>query len=110
MKKQVLLLIVACLACGAARAFDFSDEASTGQTLYYNITGDGVVELTSEIDGYPYFSSVPTGSLVIPATVTYNGNEYAVTAVGSYAFYSCCGLTSVTFPRRRHHHWRNGFR
>ena len=38
------------------------------------------------------------GDVVIPASVTYEGVDYGVTAIGSYAF-NCCGeLTSVTIP------------
>ena len=39
-----------------------------------------------------------SGSVVIPESVTYKGNTYAVTAIGNYAFSTCSGLTSVTIP------------
>ena len=39
-----------------------------------------------------------SGSVVIPETVTYNGTTYSVTSIGSYAFYGCSSLTSVTIP------------
>ena len=38
------------------------------------------------------------GSVVIPASITYNGVEYSVTSIGDYAFSDCSGLTSVTIP------------
>ena len=39
------------------------------------------------------------GAFTIPATVTgADGNNYAVTAIGDYAFKDCSGLTSVTIP------------
>ena len=39
-----------------------------------------------------------TGSVVIPASVTYDGAEYSVTSIGGAAFWNCSGLTSVTIP------------
>jgi len=35
---------------------------------------------------------------VIPATVTYDGQNYSVTSIGSSAFRGCSGLTSVNIP------------
>lgn len=39
--------------------------------------------------------SSSSGALVLPSTVTHEGIDYAVTAVGSKAFYLCTGLTST---------------
>ena len=39
-----------------------------------------------------------TGTVVIPESVEYEGVSYAVTRIGSYAFYDCSDLTSVTIP------------
>jgi hypothetical protein len=39
-----------------------------------------------------------SGSVTIPASVTYNGTIYAVTSIGNNAFYNCTGLTSVSIP------------
>ena len=36
--------------------------------------------------------------VVIPETVTYNGNTYSVTSIGNRAFEGCSSLTSVTIP------------
>ena len=38
-----------------------------------------------------------SGSVEIPATVEYDGVEYAVTSVGDYAFANCKSLTAVSF-------------
>ena len=60
--------------------------------IYYNLITKGkVAEVTSNPNKY-------TGSIVIPASVTYNDVEYSVTSIGSSAFKSCSGLTSVTIP------------
>ena len=39
-----------------------------------------------------------SGDVVIPPSVTYNGQPYSVTSIGDFAFYKCSGLTSVTIP------------
>ena len=39
-----------------------------------------------------------TGSVDIPASVTYGGEEYSVTGIGENAFRSCYDLISVTIP------------
>lgn len=70
-----------------ARAFDFSEAAPTGQTLYYTIKSDNSVKVVSGTDK-------PTGRLTIPATA----QGHAVTEIASQAFSSCAGLTSVSIP------------
>ena len=65
--------------------------------IYYNFSGTKATvtylynNSSSNIDAY-------SGNVVIPETITYNGTTYTVTIIGSYAFYSCSGLTSVTIP------------
>ncbi len=39
-----------------------------------------------------------SGEIFIPATVTYNGQEYSVTTIGNNAFKQCRNLTSVSMP------------
>ncbi|MGX8712667.1 MAG: InlB B-repeat-containing protein [bacterium] len=41
---------------------------------------------------------MPTGSVIIPDSVTYNGIVYSVTNIGSSAFYHCCDMTYVSIP------------
>ena len=63
--------------------------------LYYNITGYSTVELTKA----NYYSSSYAGDITIPSSVTFNGMNYEVTAIGASAFMSCHDLTSVTIPK-----------
>jgi hypothetical protein len=103
MKKILSILIVVMALCQHSYAYDFYAVASSGQTLYYNITnntnGNRTVEVTSQnTSSGSYYSVYPTGSLVIPSTVTHNGNSYSVTNIGSCAFYNCSELDSLTIP------------
>ena len=41
-----------------------------------------------------------SGAIVIPESITYNGEAYAVTCIGYCAFYECSNLTSVTIGNR----------
>ena len=98
MKKYfVLSVLLAC--CFVSRAYDFSDVAPTGQTLYYNIISSSslTVAVTSPFVFWSGYTR-PTGSLTIPSTVSYDGITYSVTSIGEQAFQSCSGLTSVTIP------------
>ena len=75
-------------------AYDFEADG-----IYYNIlsSDDKTVEVTykSNFLGGRY-SSDYSGDVSIPATVTHNGIEYRVTAIGFHAFDGCKSLTSVT--------------
>ena len=67
--------------------------------IYYNKNADGTsVTVTYRGDWYGDYSDEYSGNVVIPSSVTYSGNTYAVTSIGKYAFYECSGLTSITIP------------
>ncbi|MBP3762421.1 MAG: leucine-rich repeat domain-containing protein [Bacteroidales bacterium] len=91
-----LLLAVMPLS---SMAYDFSAVSPSGHTLYYDIVFGGVW-VTQPNVGEPYWDegTKPSGELVIPASVTYNGATYAVTDIAYYSFYDCDSLTSVTIP------------
>lgn len=61
----------------------------------YTINDDGVsVTLLSHVDG-----AEVTGEISIPATISYNGGNYAVTRIEKNAFISCGKITgSLTIP------------
>ena len=95
MKKKLLSIILLLLAgLSAAQAYDFSAVTPSGQTLFYTI--DTVTNTTVSVVGFD--NTQPLGNLTIPSTVTYGGNTYSVTSIGTMAFYGCKGLTSVTIP------------
>ena len=80
-------------------AHDIAVANSDGITIYYVWTNNNT-ELAVSYRGYYYddYSNRYSGNLVIPESVTYNGNTYPVTSIGDYAFYYCTGLTSITIP------------
>ena len=63
--------------------------------FYYLINGDGVsATLAGHVEG-----TALTGEISLPASVSYNGNNYAVTRIGNDAFFSCAKITgSITIP------------
>ena len=57
--------------------------------LNYSVNDDGVsVTVTGHVDGYE-----AQGELIIPESVNFEGNDYAVTIIGEEAFYYCYELT-----------------
>ena len=88
--KHLLLSLLALLGSTTLSAYD--DVVIDGIRYYlydYSGTTASVVKLKSG-----YYS----GSVVIPASVTYNSTTYSVTSIISDAFRNCSGLTSVTIP------------
>ncbi len=78
----------------------FFSNCSSGQTLYFAVTdlANNYVEII-----YPNTSSAPwegydqpTGNVVIPETVEYQGITYVVKGIQKQAFYGCTGMTKVT--------------
>lgn len=99
--KKIILFIITILYAGIVSAYNFSAVCESGQTLYYTITSNSepyTVQIVTENNSSPYYTTYPTGELVIPDTVAYNGIAYSVTSIGSCAFYNCRSLTSITIP------------
>ena len=86
---KTTLLLLALLLPATAVAFDFSVDG-----IYYNITGDGTVEVTYRVQSGADYK----GDVNIPATVSYSGTDYNVTAIGETAFMNCNEMTSLTIP------------
>lgn len=91
-KLKSWLVAIAVLLCSTvANAYSFEVSG-----IYYDITNPSLqtVSVVSESwNGNSY-----SGKVVVPATVNYNGVEYAVTSIGYRAFVDCSSLTSVTLP------------
>lgn len=115
MKKKLFLLIAALMAMGQnAFAYDFSAVSPSGQTLFYKIVDpiNHYVKLTYPNNAIDENSRVweeqtsftlwspynrPTGNLVIPDTVSFNGSTYTVRSIGNFTFFGC-PITSVVMP------------
>lgn len=81
--RTVLLTLV--LFASPALAYDF--EAGG---VYYTVEGNKATVTSGE--------QLYSGNVTIPQTVTHNGTDYAVIAIGSKAFNECTQLTSVSIP------------
>ena len=86
------LLLLAFVLPATSLAHDFEVDG-----IYYLINGNNVT-VTYKGTSYNDYSDEYSGSVTIPATVTYGGTTYSVTAIGSSAFYNCNGLTSIVIP------------
>ena len=105
MKKNTLAIAILLLLLTALQpkvhAYDFSAVCSSGQTLYYNILTDSTVALTYPRlvnNNYYYGHTQPTGSIIIPTTVTHAAATYRIVSIGANAFHSCSGITTVAIP------------
>ena len=86
------VMLLALLLPATASAYDFEVDG-----IRYNINGNEAA-VTSKGLYYDMFFVGYSGSVVIPATVTYNGTTYPVTSIDEIAFYCCTGLTSIDIP------------
>ena len=77
----------------AVNAHDFEVDG-----IYYYISANKTVEVTYRGNYSNSYSNEYTDNVVIPESVTYNGNTYSVTSIGYEAFQGCSGLTSVVIP------------
>ena len=110
MSKKVLLATILVMTMSLWQGVKAQDSvfsyAYQGNTLYYIIdsTGNAVVvpPLWPDYDqandatwtGY----TEPSGAVVVPDSVPFDGTMHAVTEVGHDAFYSCELVTSITLP------------
>ena len=88
---RIAVLMALLMSSLSPMAHDFEVDG-----IYYKINGNvaAVTFKGNQFDNENWYS----GSVVIPATVTYNGTTYPVTAIGTEAFYKCVGLTSIDIP------------
>lgn len=93
LNKIVLALFVGLLASVTAVA---QSDFNTGG-LFYKIT-DAVnhkVSVVPENAASPYYTTSPSGDIVIPNTVVNGTNTYTVESIADHAFDGCTGITSI---------------
>ena len=93
LNKIVLALFVGLLASVTAVA---QSDFNTGG-LFYKIT-DAVnykVSVVPENAVSPYYTTAPSGNIVIPATVINGTDTYMVETIADHAFDGCTGITSI---------------
>ena len=98
--KQItqIIILFALLLPVTASAYNFEVDGIY-YNLYYNEDNDRTEVCVAfgekaYSEGYGWYS----GSVTIPATVTYEGWTYPVTHISDWAFAMCPGLVSVTIP------------
>ena len=104
MKKIKIIIVsifVLTISTGAL-AQAVGDKFKVGD-LYYRVTSlspTATVETTYQSGGFPHWTATekPTGDVVIPNSITYNGVKFEVTAIGYSSFIQCTNMTSITIP------------
>ena len=93
MKKHILFLFTAPLPLVA------SAQKVEIDGIWYNlITKVKQAEVTFKGNSYNEYDDEYSGSITIPATVTYDGVAYSVTSIGDEAFRGCNFLTTINIP------------
>lgn len=93
LNKIVLALFVGLLASVTAVA---QSDFNTGG-LFYKIT-DAVnhkVSVVPENAASPYYTTSPSGDIIIPNTVVNGTDTYTVESIADHAFDGCTGITSI---------------
>lgn len=100
MKKKIICFF-ALLGIFTTYVWAYSGDVvvPSGQRIYYtfNSANQTIKIVPPHSYGWGYYLK-PTGSLVIPDSITHNGTTYPVTEISMYAFKDCDGLSSVTIP------------
>ncbi|MBQ6166046.1 MAG: leucine-rich repeat protein [Muribaculaceae bacterium] len=90
-KTSILLLAILLPALATAHDFEVAG-------IYYNRLSSDEVEVTYRGRSPYNLNSDYSGTVNIPATVTYNGTTYSVTSISDMAFEHCSELTNIDIP------------
>ena len=88
MKKHLLFIFAALLPLLASAQTEVEIDG-----IWYNLVSKAKLAEVKSSGGTKY-----SGTITIPATVTYEGEAYSVTSIGSSAFSGCSSLTAVHIP------------
>ena len=84
--KSVMAVLVALFSLNAI-AYDVQVSG-----IYYNL------DVNNKIASVSSGERKYTGEIIIPSSFSHNGTDYTVKSIGSYAFYGCSALTSLSIP------------
>lgn len=94
---KLWLITIAMLLCsGTIKAYDFELDG-----FYYEITDIGKLTVSIVKPKVWNTSSPYEGDIKVPSTITYEGEEFIVTSIGSGAF-SYASITSIILPETLH--------
>ena len=93
MKKLFLLFLLLTSISTGVQAQTFSEICSTGQELEYRVLSD---PKTVEVKKVTNMGT--SSNMIIPEEVSYEGQEYAVTAIGEWAFAKFEKMASIILP------------
>ncbi|MDE5607532.1 MAG: leucine-rich repeat protein [Muribaculaceae bacterium] len=93
-KSYILLSLTFGIICQAAIAKE--GDIFSYENFKYEITNDELKEVSLTAPSIP--SSQITGEITIPDKVSYDNEEYTVSAIGESAFRSCSYMTSISLP------------
>lgn len=82
--------IITILLCLASIAYAYAQSFEIDQITYFVMEPNEVEVALAD--------QTISGQVVIPSSVTYQGEEYLVTSIGRRAFYNCTSLVSVNIP------------
>ena len=102
LKYYALSLLFTVLSITQLWAYDFNAISPSGHRLYYTITSNTAPRTVEVVPpagntGYSGYTA-PTGSVIVPETVTYLGNTYRVAKLADRAFYNCTQILTLSLP------------
>lgn len=89
-----VLVSVIIAGCSKLKAGDTFTDTTDGVEFQYEV----IVSRMNFVRVVPVSGRL-SGSITIPPTVSYDGNNYAVTQVGQNAFRDCSTITAISLPK-----------
>lgn len=102
MKKTLFTTVALTLLTTGISAQDFTATTAEGIEMTFNVvsTTDKTAAVGHRVStNGTAIDKATTGEVTIPATVTYNGEEYTVVKVDEHAFKGCASITKVSLPK-----------
>ena len=98
MKKRIVLLSLLAALCCLLTVSAAAESGTCGENLTWTLDGEGTLTIsgTGEMEDFDYYGAPWSKNRDSIKTVVM---ENGVTSIGSYAFFGCKNMASVTFPR-----------